>query len=192
MAKKRSPVDVRSKDDIKDLERDIKIGPITIVLVYADWCGHCTRFKENVWSKLTSKPHKVNLASVHHDQLTNTSLRNAKITGYPSVLIVGKDGKPAVFEGDTEEEKTNAMPSPDLETLEKIADSDAETIMKSEANEVGESNTGVMTPPDVRKDVLRGGGGNLLRTLAAISGLKRRKTAKQHRRGGGAKKTRRN
>ena len=182
MVKKYKSVDVRSKDDVKDLERDIKVGPITIVLVYADWCGHCTRFKENVWSKLMSKPRKVNLASVHHDQLTNTSLRDAKITGYPSVLVVGKDGKPAVFK--SEGEATNAMPHADLETLEKIADADAETIINEEQKEeVGEQ----MTPPDIRKDVMRGG--NLLRKLAAAAGLTHRKTMKQRRRS--SKKTRR-
>ena len=177
--KKRKSVDVRSQKDVKDLERDIKIGPITIVLIYADWCGHCTRFKEDVWKKLTSKPSKVNLASIHHDQLTNTSLRDAKIRGYPSVLVVGRDGKPAVFKD--EGEPTNAMPQPDYETLEKIVSSDPATVMNTTDNNKEEE---MMAPPDVRKNVMRGG--NLLRMMSSYV---RGKTMKHKRQGG--KKTRR-
>lgn len=185
MGKKRS-VDVRNSNDVKKLETTIQTGPITIVLVYADWCGHCTRFKEDIWSKLLAKPRKVNLASIHHDQLGNTSLRDAKIKGYPSVLIVGKDGKPAVFKSD--EDPTNAMPHADLETLEKIADSDAKTIMKEEEDEpMAHNNSRMMTPPDARKDMLKSGGGNLLRKLKAYIGG--RYTMRQKKRQG--RKTRR-
>lgn len=179
-------VDVRASKDVKELEKGLKIGPITIVLIYADWCGHCTRFKEDVWSKLTSKPRNVNLASIHHDQLEKTSLRNANIKGYPSVLVVGKDGKPAVFNGD--EEPTNAMPNADLETLEKIADSDAKTIMKEEKDEPMANNSGMMTPPDARRDVMKSGGGNLFRRLKSYIGSRMTMRQKKH----GGRKTRRN
>jgi hypothetical protein len=177
-------VDVRASKDVKDLEKSLKIGPITIVLIYADWCGHCTRFKEDVWSKLTSKPHNVNLASIHHDQLEKTSLRNANIKGYPSVLVVGKDGKPAVFNGD--EDPTNAMPNADLETLEKIADSDAKTIMREEEEPMAHNNSRMMTPPDARQDVIKGNG-NLFRRLKSY--VTSRMTMRQKKHGG--RKTRR-
>ena len=148
-------IDVRSTGDIASLEKIIKGGPITIVLIYADWCGHCTRFKENVWSKLLKTGHRASLASIHHDQLENTSLKDAKIKGYPSVLVVGKDGKPAVFKGpEGEDEPTNAMPNTDIKTLEKIANADAETILKD--TEVSEDPTAsMMTPPDMREDDVR-------------------------------------
>ena len=142
-------IDVRSTNDIASLEKIIKGGPITIVLIYADWCGHCTRFKENVWSKLLKTPHRAGLASIHHDQLENTSLKDAKIKGYPSVLVVGEDGKPAVFKGP--DEPTNAMPNTDLETLKKIANADAETILR-DSDDVTAS---MMTPPDMREDDVR-------------------------------------
>jgi thioredoxin-like negative regulator of GroEL len=183
MGKKRS-VDVRSSNDVKELETTIQTGPITIVLVYADWCGHCTRFKEDIWSKLLAKPRKVNLASIHHDQLGNTSLRDAKIKGYPSVLIVGKDGKPAVFKSD--EDPTNAMPHADLETLEKIADSDAKTIMREEEEPMAHNNSRMMTPPDARRDVIKGNG-NLFRRLKSY--VTSRMTMRQKKNGG--RKTRR-
>jgi thioredoxin-like negative regulator of GroEL len=164
-------VDVRSTKDVRGLEQIIKSGPITIVLIYADWCGHCTRFKEDVWSKLLNSSHRASLASIHHDQLEKTVLKDAKIKGYPSVLVVGKDGKPAVFKGPAGEEgPTNAMPNTDLETLEKIVNADAETILKEEVAEVEDPTASIMTPPDARGDVVtRHQGGNLFKLLKKAS-----------------------
>jgi thiol-disulfide isomerase/thioredoxin len=183
--KSKKSVDVRSKKDVAELEHDIKIGPITIVLVYADWCGHCVNFMENVWkkllAKLLSKSHNVNLASVHHDQLAHTSLRDAKIRGYPSVLVVGKDGKPATFHAEGQE--TNAMPNPDLQTLEKIVNADVNTIMQDK-----EEGPKVLSPPDVRKDII--GGGNLLKTMMRYASGKTRKAAKKGNKGKKVKRTR--
>ena len=178
-------VDVRSTKDVRGLEQIIKSGPITIVLIYADWCGHCTRFKEDVWSKLLQKSHNASLASIHHDQLEKTILKDAKIKGYPSVLVVGKDGKPAVFKGPAgEEEPTNAMPNANLETLEKIVNADAETILQDE-----DPTASIMTPPDAREDVVtahKGGGGNLFKLLKKAaksvvnSKTKKRRHNKRH------------
>lgn len=107
-----NPVDVRSKADIPSLENLIIAGPLTIVLVYADWCGHCQTFKKDMWNEVSEMPNKkINTASVHYDMVDKTSLKNAKIDGYPSLLLVGTDKKPATFEN--EGVKTNAMPSPD-------------------------------------------------------------------------------
>ena len=105
-------IDVRSKQDIPAFESLLSTGPMTIVLVHADWCGHCQTFKENVWNKVPNSPtNKINTASVHHDMLENTSLAGSKLEGYPSLLLVGKDKKPAVYKNN-EGETTNAMPQP--------------------------------------------------------------------------------
>ena len=119
-------VDVRSDKDIGEFENTLHTGPITIVLVYADWCGHCKTYKKDVWSTIVDwrKEQLENgaamnqLASVHYDQLPNTSQRNVNLDGYPSVLVVGKDGKAATFS-----EGKNALPSQtarDLEALKKM------------------------------------------------------------------------
>ena len=174
-------VDVRSTKDLRNLEQIIKSGPITVVLIYADWSGHCTRFKENVWSKLLNSSHRASLASIHHDQLEKTILKDAKIKGYPSVLVVGKDGKPAVFKGPAgEEEPTNAMPNADLETLEKIVNADAETILR-DSDETEDPTASMMTPPDARGDVVtRHQGGNLFKLLKkAAKSLVNSKTKKR-------------
>ena len=114
------PMDVRSTGDIPAFENMLSKGPMAVVLIYADWCGHCNTYKENVWSPLKStKGRKLNMASVHYDQLENTSLKNSKIEGYPSLLVVGTDKKPATF--NTDSGVTNAMPNAnELTTMKKI------------------------------------------------------------------------
>lgn len=118
---KMGKLDVRSKNDVPQFESMLSTGPLTIVLVYADWCGHCTRFKENMWNEVSNMPNKsVNTASLHYDMLDNTSLAGANIEGYPSLLLVGTDKKPADFEAESGV-KTNAMPQPaNLQELEEI------------------------------------------------------------------------
>ena len=191
-------VDVRSTKDVPNLEQIIKTGPITIVLIYADWCGHCTNFKRDVWSNLLKNSHRASLASIHHDQLEKTILKGAKIKGYPSVLVVGKDGKPAVFKGPAgEEEPTNAMPNADLETLKKIVDADAETILREEEDPTAS----MMTPPDAREDVMNrdkgaravfNGGGSLFKLLKKATTSKSLVNSKTKKRRHNNRHTRRN
>lgn len=141
-SKKRS-VDVRSKKDVGDFEKMLSLGPITLVLVYADWCGHCQHFKKDIWNDLQNMPNKkINLASVHYDQLPNTSQRDAKINGYPSLLVIGNDKKPASFKVEGENEVTNALPdSRNKEMLETMVTSDPNTLP-----EVLNANTTVAEP----------------------------------------------
>jgi thiol-disulfide isomerase/thioredoxin len=120
MGKIKLPMDVRDSKDIPAFENMLSGGPMAVVLVYADWCGHCDTYKKNVWSPLKStKGRSVNLASVHHDQLENTSLKGSKIDGYPSILVVGKDKKPALFNSNSG--VTNAMPNTnEVSTMKKL------------------------------------------------------------------------
>ena len=124
---KLNPMDVRSKGDVSGFESLLGRGPLTIVLVYADWCGHCQTFKQNMWNEVSAMPKKnLNTASVHYDMVNNTSLKNAKIDGYPSLLLVGTDKKPATFKEESGE--TNAMPSPQsLEELKNMVNTPVST-----------------------------------------------------------------
>ena len=154
MPRKRSTkigaLDVRSQNEVSDLEKMISIGPLTLVLVYADWCGHCHNFKEKMWNKVNTIPNKsVNTASVHYDMLDKTSLANSKIEGYPSLLLVGTDKKPADF---VEEDgtKTNAMPPPaNVSELKSIVQTPLPTPVRN-ANSVAQTivNRGNMGPEE--------------------------------------------
>ncbi len=107
-AKKTKGVDVRKPSDKKALEDILKKHPITIILIHADWCGHCQRYKDAVWNGLQDLPSKKNgLAAIHHDQLESTPFANAEIRGYPSVIIVGKK---QMAEFEDEEGPTHAIP----------------------------------------------------------------------------------
>jgi thioredoxin-like negative regulator of GroEL len=147
-------MDVRSPEDVEEFERTLTMGPITVVLVYADWCGHCTTFKKDIWSKLLAmKNKKMNLASVHHDMLEHTSQRDAKIKGYPSVLIVGNDKVPATF-GDT-----NALPNyRNLPMLQK---------MITAKNSSAKTRRAKLTAPRLRDDIMKGG--SLLAALTTFA-----------------------
>jgi hypothetical protein len=87
-----STLDIRSPKDIPMFEKLLSKGPMAMVLVYADWCGACTQFKDKVWNNSTlSKTKNVNTAALHYDMLENTSLKNTPVKGYPSMFLVGTD-----------------------------------------------------------------------------------------------------
>jgi hypothetical protein len=118
-------IDVRSDGAVKLFEKALVRGPLTLVYVNAKWCGACHRFNDEVWSSLTKLKNKsVNLASVDSEYIGKTSLANVPRKFYPTLMLVGKDGKPATFE-DEEGNPTNAMPrnstlSEDREALSNL------------------------------------------------------------------------
>lgn len=121
MPAKKDTVDVRKPADLKKLLDVIAKHPITVILVHADFCGHCKTYKENVWNKVSAMPEAKNgAASIHYDQLEGTPFADAKIKGYPSVILVGKK-KMAEFEDEEAPgEKTNAMSMEEANDLEKM------------------------------------------------------------------------
>jgi hypothetical protein len=117
------PIDVRSADKVGAFESLLGRGPLTLVLVYADWCGHCHRFRDDTWKHAMKMQNRsMNLASVRDDMLPKTSLANAKLKGYPSLMLVGDDKIPAEMKDpeDPNGEKTNALPSNNRQDVEKL------------------------------------------------------------------------
>jgi thiol-disulfide isomerase/thioredoxin len=103
-------LDVRSEGAVKLFEKAIVKGPLTLVYVNAKWCGACHKFNDEVWSHLTKLKNKsVNLASVDADVFNKTSLSGTPPKFYPTLMLVGKDKKPATFK-DEEGKPTNSMP----------------------------------------------------------------------------------
>lgn len=101
--------------DIPALSNMLHNGRTTFVLIWADWCGHCHRYKP-FWEKLAKIPGRTaNIASVHHDmQEKIPELANAKIQGYPSVVKVTPGGEieefPEEADAAASTAKTNAIP----------------------------------------------------------------------------------
>ena len=118
-------IDVRSRGAVKAFENLIVQGPLTLVYVNAKWCGACHRFSKEVWSPLTKLKNKgLNLASVDSEYINKTSLANVPRKFFPTLMLVGRDKKPAEFK-DENGEPTNAMPrkeslAEDRETLSAL------------------------------------------------------------------------
>jgi thiol-disulfide isomerase/thioredoxin len=103
------PIDVQNENQIEELSKRINLGPVTLVLIYADWCGHCQHFKPTM-EKLENMPGRtVQTARVRDDILPKTPLSSAKIEGYPTLMLVKKNGEIATFKND-DGEVSNAIP----------------------------------------------------------------------------------
>lgn len=96
------PLDVRSKQSLSELKKRILKGPLTIVLVYADWCGHCHHMMPH-WDEAVQSPQRsIQAVKVNETMLdaVNTTVnqginRRAKplsVEGYPSIILVDKQG----------------------------------------------------------------------------------------------------
>jgi|UniRef100_A0A6C0HEZ5 thiol-disulfide isomerase/thioredoxin len=125
------PVDVTNESMLSELDKRISIGPVTLVFVYADWCGHCQRFKPEM-EKLENLPGRsVQIARVRDDMLPKSSLNTTKIAGYPSLLLIKKSGEPTTFK-DESGEVSNVVP--DHGDMNKMA-----TLVRNAGKEEGVS-----------------------------------------------------
>jgi thiol-disulfide isomerase/thioredoxin len=178
-------IDVRSKSDVPQFESMLKMGP-TIVLIYADWCGHCTRFKQNMWDEVAKSDMKhMNTAAVHYDMVENTSMNKTPIEGYPTLFEVKRSPK---------ENTSKPVSTPQTkEELEKLIGTEMNENMKRGERMITNSTIASQNtftpqpveslPPDITEDevavkqttvqsaVQAGGskGGSLLETLLKVS-----------------------
>jgi len=163
-------VDVRDPSMVKDLQKLLASKKIVVILVYADWCGHCHTYRDTVWNKMTAIPkgkRKNGLAAIQAEQLQHTPFANAKLKGFPSVLVVGKDGHPAEFK-DENGDSTNALPDArNTKLMNTIVTSDPElpdgsALGPNGRNEPFVSNrldsllskSKTVLPPETEKDIL--------------------------------------
>ncbi len=153
MGKKKSSVlkvDMESK--IPELEKILKNGKVTIVLVFADWCGHCHNFQKDIWNPMCDKEAVHNRVSVRDDMISKTSLKNANFEYLPSVMVVNEKGELESFPS-PEGKTTNVIPTPksveDMTRIVNVPLKNASTLS---------SNT-----PETMK------GGALLQTLQDVS-----------------------
>jgi len=138
-------IDVRQPKDIQGLTDLLKNSKITVVLVYADWCGHCQTFKNDVWSKLSNLPNrKVPMAQINAEQLPSTPLSKANVDGYPTVLLVGNDMKP-----------TNIENARDMNMMTKIVNADPENVLGDIPAEAAEPVADAAVPTEGNNNSLK-------------------------------------
>lgn len=109
------PVDITNENDLNQLDKRLQAGPITLVFVYADWCGHCQKYKPNM-EELENMPNRsVQTVRIRDDMFPKSSINGAKIEGYPSLLLIkprenGEENpQPIVFEQENGE-TSNVIP----------------------------------------------------------------------------------
>jgi thiol-disulfide isomerase/thioredoxin len=129
-------------------------GPMTFVLIYADWCGHCQRYKP-MWKRLTQTPGRIaNMAAVRDDMFKQVpAIKNAKIQGYPSVIKVSPNG--SIEKYNVNGESTNAIDSAKMRNMDEMAKEISATprsVMASNMASAGTpsiSNSVIETPESV-------------------------------------------
>jgi thiol-disulfide isomerase/thioredoxin len=96
-------IDVRSKSSIMELLKRINLGPVIIILLYTDWCGHCHEFMPH-FDRAAKNPN----CSVQTAKINNNILPEVKkamkrynqsaesfdnIEGFPSLFVLNNKGK---------------------------------------------------------------------------------------------------
>lgn len=171
-------VDVRSASDIPKFESMIHMGPV-YVLVYADWCGHCQRFKENVWNDVVTSNNKaVNAAAVHYDMVDKTSMKNANIEGYPTLFEVksssNKNVSTPVPTPQSKEELETLLATPNNMKSERMI-INSRTAMRNTMENTFTPEASNTLPPEMEPITINQpatgvqAGGSLLETLLKVS-----------------------
>jgi hypothetical protein len=123
--KKEMPtLDVKTLKDVAKLVQNIKNNVVTLLLIYADWCGHCTTFKTDIWKKLAKvKGRKIPMAQINEKVLSHliAEVPNLKADGYPTVSLIGRDMKAAELKDPNTGETTNSLPNTrDMASMTKL------------------------------------------------------------------------
>lgn len=133
-------IDVKTIEDVAKLIEHIKNNIVTLVLIYADWCGHCGTFKDSIWKKLAAmKNRKVAMAQVNEKVMEHLKnhIPNLNIDGYPTNILVGNDLKAATLVDKETGQTTNALPNTrDMASMTKLVTaSPSEVVANNNMNE---------------------------------------------------------
>jgi thiol-disulfide isomerase/thioredoxin len=112
------PIDIRSEKILHEMIKRIIKGPATIILIYADWCGHCHHVMPHFDAAAKSRKRSVQIIKLADFMLSKANMymndklnaEDLKPEGYPCMYIKTPDGK-------TQAEHT---PAPDQKQLEEF------------------------------------------------------------------------
>jgi thiol-disulfide isomerase/thioredoxin len=138
------PLDVRSTKHLKEFEKRIKKGPLTIVMVYADWCGHCHTMAPHFDAASKSPQRSIQSIKVNeqmldsvNDYMSKNVPQNSKpisVEGYPSILIVDNKGNKV----------TDIEPVRNTKTMTEVMNKSANIASNS-----GLTNEDPVNPPNI-------------------------------------------
>ena len=90
------------------LEDELSSGKKTLVMFYADWCGHCKKLKP-VWDETAkevnesedspAKMVKVNCGDPNKNESHKEIMKKYEITGYPTIKLI-EGNKVSEYEGE--------------------------------------------------------------------------------------------
>jgi len=161
------PIDVDSEEKIDDLDARIQIGKLSLVFVYAPWCGHCQHYKP-VMDELEKIPNRsVQIARVRDDMYPKTTLgKKVPVDGYPSLMLVKPDNSVTVFQNENGE-KSNSIPNYTNKDLMKSIIENAgtpeglqlmknTTVREEEVENMKPTAMEVEAPSNLEKNILEG------------------------------------
>ena len=103
-------LDVSTDEHLPALDDLRKKHVLIFVNVYADWCGHCHTYKPMLEEFASIPGRKVPIVRINEKVLAKTAAAGAKLKGFPSNILMGRDGSFAEFK-DEEGEPTHAVPN---------------------------------------------------------------------------------
>lgn len=115
-------LNLQTKGMIKDLDKILKNGCTTVVVILAQWCGACKRVKP-MWLNALKKKKTNNLVLIDSEILPETSLNTLDVKYFPSTFTIPPGGNPVLLD--------NPKDSDDIDSTLNSAASEPESASET-------------------------------------------------------------
>jgi thiol-disulfide isomerase/thioredoxin len=124
-------IKVSDESQLKEFEEILKKPKVKVILIYAEWCGACHKFMDNIWNPMCGAPAKHERGAISSELVEKSSLAKANYNYLPSVILVNEEGKIQEFSTETGE-PTHVIPTPKtLDDMKRIVNIPVAPIMKT-------------------------------------------------------------
>jgi thiol-disulfide isomerase/thioredoxin len=144
-------LDVTSPTQVPEFMKRILKGPITFVVIYADWCGHCHEYKPKFEEAANNANRNAQAVAVNETALPavqsalnkhNNNATSMEIDGYPSVVKISPNGNST-----TVPERNDALTA----MLNKAANKSSPTLLTNQEAAIPHMTNN--TPAPVQKSI---------------------------------------